>query len=330
MASGGGGEGSHTILYLAWMYECLYVECEDGSGQDYQTKRHFTSALMQRTEVSNWLTKCIDTKCVNPSDKIVIGVVPGNMVTESDIGYLNSDDHVAVTPILFEKHQEVLQVVGDVAGKVVCILDDIWTTGCTLRTCHQLVTQQGAKKVCLLAIGETVRYHMIPYYGAYSGHKDTETIIFLKMGTVYSPERKAHFLSRVFNWVKNCIESVKSAHSSNEIVLGIAPGNAPSSVSLMSGADLNLVKLQDNGITVSPNLLQRYLEVEKQATSNKKRSPVPHLKSIEVVGDMAGKVVCILDDVWTSGSTLSACCQLVAEKGALKVYPLSIGETVQK
>jgi len=93
----------------------------------------------------------------------------------------------------------------------------------------------------------------------------------------------------------------------------------------MTGADLNLVKLQGNGITVTPNLLQRYIEVEKQATSKKRRYPVTHLNSIKVLGDVAGKVVCILDDVWTSGS---ACCQLVAEQGALKVYPLSIGETV--
>jgi len=169
---------------------------------------------------------------------------------------------------------------------------------------------------------------MIPYYGAYSGDRDTETIIYLKMGTVYNPQRKFIFLIRVFYWVKNCIEGIKSMHPTNEIVLGIAPGHAPSSVSFMTGADLNLMKLQGNGITVTPNMLQRYKKVEKQATSKKRRYPVTHLNSIKVLGDVAGKVVCILDDVWTSGSTLSACCQLVAEQGALKVYPLSIGETV--
>ncbi|XP_065888633.1 uncharacterized protein [Dysidea avara] len=332
MASGGDGQGSQTVIYFTWMYECLCVERDDGSGQDYQTRRHFTSILMQYGEVVNWLSRCINTKCTNPSDKIVIGIAPGAcMVTESDINYLNSgDDHVTVIPNLFEQHQEVLQVVGNVAGKVVCILDDVWTTGRALRSCHQLVTEQGAKNVCLLSIGETDRYHMIPYYGSYSGNRDTETIIYLKMGTVRDKQRKTLFLSRVYNWVKSCIEVVQSVHPTDEIVLGIAPGHAPNSVSFMTDADLNLFKLQENGITIIPNLLQRYLKVEKQATSKKKRSPVTHLNSIKVVGNVAGKVVCILDDVWTSGSTLSACCQLVAEQGAVKVYPLSIGETVQK
>jgi len=117
------------------------------------------------------------------------------MVTESEINNLKSNS-VSVIPNLFQ-HQDGLQVVEDVAGKVVCILDDIWTTGRALRTCHQLVTQQRAKKVCLLASGETVRYYMIPYHGAYSGKSNTETIIYLKMGTVRSPQRKTLFLSRV-------------------------------------------------------------------------------------------------------------------------------------
>jgi len=55
-----------------------------------------------------------------------------------------------------DTHLNSIRVVGDVADKVVCILDDIWTSGCTLRACRQLVTNHGAKKVYLLAIGKTV------------------------------------------------------------------------------------------------------------------------------------------------------------------------------
>jgi len=134
------------------MYECLYVECDDGSGQDYHIEKHLTS--MQHTEVFSWLTRYI-AEHTDPSVQIVIGIAPGScMVTESEINNLNSNS-VSVIPNLFQQHQDRLQVVEDVAGKVVCILDDIWTTGRALKTCHQLVTQQRAKKVCLLASGET-------------------------------------------------------------------------------------------------------------------------------------------------------------------------------
>jgi predicted amidophosphoribosyltransferase len=40
--------------------------------------------------------------------------------------------------------------------KVVIILDDVWTSGCTLRMCEEKVRTTGPKDVRLLAIGKTV------------------------------------------------------------------------------------------------------------------------------------------------------------------------------
>ena len=41
--------------------------------------------------------------------------------------------------------------------KVVIILDDVWTSGCTLRVCKEKVRTTGPKDVRLLAIGKTVQ-----------------------------------------------------------------------------------------------------------------------------------------------------------------------------
>ena len=40
--------------------------------------------------------------------------------------------------------------------KVVIILDDVWTTGCTLRVCEEKVRTTGPRDVKILAIGKTV------------------------------------------------------------------------------------------------------------------------------------------------------------------------------
>jgi len=322
MASG--VNDSPTNVYLAWAFE---YSAEDGSEQGYVVRRY------QFQDPLPWLSLYINS--VSHFGNSVIGIAPGNCtLTESDINHLSSDDDesVCVIPNLFQLYQEELQVGKDVAGNVVCILDDIWSTRRTQRACQWLVTEGRAIKVCLLAVGETLRFHMIPYRKSYSGDRDSETLIYLKMGTVYNPQRKEDFLNRVFTWIERCIEVVKRAHPTGEVMLAIAPGHAPDSVSFMTGTgptDLNLTRLQSSGIAVIANLLQRHKKVEKQATSKGRRSPETHLNSIKVVGDVADKIVCILDDVWTSGSTLSACCQLVAEQGAAKVYLLAIGETVQ-
>lgn len=41
-------------------------------------------------------------------------------------------------------------------GKTVIILDDVWTSGCTLRVCEEKINTIGPKDVKLLAIGKTV------------------------------------------------------------------------------------------------------------------------------------------------------------------------------
>ena len=172
-------------------------------------------------------------------------------------------------------------------------------------------------------------YHMMPYHSYRSGRqdRDSQTIVYFKGDGVYEDWRRQEFTERVIEWLRGCIEEVKKAHPSDKIMIGIAPGHAPGSVSFMV-TELIIECLNDDTVTVVFTLLQRHTKVLKQATSSGMRDINTHLKSVNVVGDVAGKVVCILDDIWTSGCTLKACHQLVTDQGAKKVYLLAIGKTV--
>jgi len=182
-----------------------------------------------------------------------------------------------------------------------------------------------------MAYGDEVDldYHMMPYHSYKSGHqdRDSQTIVYLKGNGVYDDERRQEFIVRVMGWLRGCIREVKQAHPSDKILVGIAPGHAPGSVSFMV-TELNIESLSKGRVLVDPNMLQRYRKVPKQATSDEPQTIHTHLTSINVVGDVAGKVVCILDDVWTTGCTLTGCHQLVSQKGPKSIYLLAIGKTV--
>jgi len=130
-------------------------------------------------------------------------------------------------------------------------------------------------------------------------------------------------------WLCKCIGEVKQNHPYEKIVIGITPGHVPGSDSFMV-TELNIKSLSKGRVSVDPNMLQRYRKVPKQATSGEPRTIHTHLTSINVVGDVAGKVVCILDDIWTTGCTLRGCHQLVLQKDPKSIYLLAIGKAVPK
>ena len=175
-------------------------------------------------------------------------------------------------------------------------------------------------------------YHLMNYYPYKGGQgrqdRDSQTIVYWKAGYLdnnshKNQERKREFSAKVLHWLEKSIAEVKSANPSDKIIIGIAPDHKPGSGNpLMTG--LGVKSLHKDPVSVDLTLLQRYKEVPKQATSI--HDVETHLDSIEVVGDVAGKVVCILDDIWTSGCTLRACHQIVTEQGAKKVYLLAIGK----
>ena len=178
-------------------------------------------------------------------------------------------------------------------------------------------------------------YHMMDYHPYRKGQgnqdRDSQTIVYWKAGYLEEDEsqnRKSEFGAMVLHWLRECVEEVKGTNPLDKIMIGIAPGHKPpgSESLLMNG--LGIEGLNNDRVTVILTLLQRRTQVPKQATSSGMRNINTHLRSINVVGDITGQVVCILDDVWTSGCTLRACHQLVTEQGAKKVYLFAIGKTV--
>ena len=170
-------------------------------------------------------------------------------------------------------------------------------------------------------------YLMMYYYSSKSGveDKDSKTIRYLKKAAANvgcHQVRKHEFIGRVQTWLEESIEDIKTKHPDQEIIFGFAPGHLSSSPNGFMITDLHI----DTLCTVRPKLLERVADVPKQATGGE-RNIDNHLKSIEVKEDLSGKIVCIMDDIWTSGCTLNACTELVREKGAKQVYTLTIGKT---
>jgi len=172
-------------------------------------------------------------------------------------------------------------------------------------------------------------YFMMHYYSYKSGLQDwdSQTLVYLKMGQVYDENRKDEFIHRIQAWLRKNIKEINAEHPGEEIIFGFAPGHSPNSESFMT-TELDIDSLCNNPqFSVHPKLLERIVKVQKQATGGE-RSIDTHLGSIKVTKDVANKIVCIMDDVWTTGCTLSACYQLANKKGAKKVYTLAIGKTV--
>ena len=181
-------------------------------------------------------------------------------------------------------------------------------------------------------------YMMVFYpmnYESGENDYDSSTLRYLKADTVYNPSRRSEFEARVKGWLKQYIKK----HLSDEaIVLAIAPGHkADDNSSFM----YDLVK---EFITENPkldiedgcDLLVRYKTIEKQATSKGIRTESTHRESICIDSDdedvsllNKGKVVIVLDDVWTSGCTLRVCEEKVRTTGPKDVHLLAIGKTVQ-
>jgi len=115
-----------------------------------------------------------------------------------------------------------------------------------------------------MAYGDEVDldYHMMPYHSYRSGHqdKDSQTIVYFKGDGVYDDERRQEFIDKVIRWLHGCIEKVKMAYPSDKIVVGIAPGHAPGSVSFMV-TELNIQSLNKDPVTIIPTLLLRHTEV---------------------------------------------------------------------
>ena len=184
------------------------------------------------------------------------------------------------------------------------------------------LNQQGAQEPDL---------SMIPYYPYHGGQGnqdwDSQTIVYIKRGSI-NPQRRQAFITRIEDWLRECIEAIKNAHPGENIILGFVPGHLQNDHNAGFLTELNINDLLDDHFSIDVDMLLRTTTTASQAAGGGVRSIQKHLDTIEVAGDVAGKIVYIMDDVWTTGCTMNACSQLVTEAGANQVYTIVVARTV--
>ncbi len=185
-------------------------------------------------------------------------------------------------------------------------------------------------------------YH--PYHGGNNPYhdEDSQTLVYLKRGTVYDPMRKKSFLSRIKDFLEKLVlELVKQATETGQpqrpIVLTLAPGHGPGSQSgFLLPVIKDLVGKYPGQLIDGSTQLVRTTEVPKSTTTPGPRDESKHRCSIKVCAPPAvkvetlnaGKIVFVIDDVWTSGATLSVCGEKMSTTGALDVKLVAVGKTV--
>ena len=168
---------------------------------------------------------------------------------------------------------------------------------------------------------------------------DSSTIRYLKMGQVFDPVRKRKFRSRVKQWLE---QYIKTNHRGETVLMAIAPGHQRSDSNDSSFmydligefiSEYPHLKMEDGR-----DLLQRHETIPKQSAAGANRNEHTHRESIRINAgedeDLSqlnkGKIVIILDDVWTSGCTLRVCEEKVHTTGPKDVKLLAIGRTVHR
>ena len=155
---------------------------------------------------------------------------------------------------------------------------------------------------------------------------DSQTLVFLKSGNIYSKSRKEKFYSRIKGWLME--EALRGVDTSAAIIVALAPGHtAESSHGFLNEVIAEVVQTTPR-VQDGRNLLRRTTTVQK-ATEGGPRDVDLHMQTIQVTNPelVAGRVVCILDDVWTTGATLTACERLMVSAGASKVRLLAVAKT---
>ena len=160
---------------------------------------------------------------------------------------------------------------------------------------------------------------------------DSQTLNFLKGGTVYDQRRRDDFCDRINEWLSKYLRSViEEVGGASSIVLLTVPGHQQDSKPKEFMLDtICAVLRKPEFVDVKSGHLRRTKTVQK-STEGGIRTESTHRNSIKVDDSefVKNKTVIIIDDVWTSGSTLRACASLVEDAGASDTKMIAVGKTV--
>lgn len=176
-----------------------------------------------------------------------------------------------------------------------------------------------------------INFH--PYKQEGPNDYDSSTIRFIKMKDVRDPYRQPNFEKRVKEWLK---QYIKLTFPNDTVVIAIAPSSsALTKTSFMySLIEAFIAENSDLNIENGSDMLVRHTSVQKQTSISRYfREESTHRASICIGGDNisnlnVGKVVVILDDVYTSGCTLRVCREKVWQTSPKDVKIIAIGKTV--
>ena len=147
---------------------------------------------------------------------------------------------------------------------------------------------------------------------------DSQSLVYLKMG--YQSNNIEDLQQRIKDWLKGIL-------GNKDIVVAIAPGHSPqSSPNFLHSIVGSLIH---GNIKDGRDLLIRKIAVPKAAQGGPRDQDL-HENTIEVTdpSKVKDKVVYIIDDIWTIGSTLRACASLIRRAGARDVKLFAVGKTV--
>ena len=171
--------------------------------------------------------------------------------------------------------------------------------------------------------------YMIPYYPYHDGTNplhfegsDSQTLSYLKQGTLYDSDRKEEFEYRISEWLEGILLQERKQ---GNVAIAIVPGHSPESPANFLHAIVDDIISKT---TITKTVLQRISKVPK-ATSTGIRCQALHEQTIAVTDpeSVVDKVVYIIDDIETSGATLRACRILMMDAGAAQVKLLAVGKT---
>lgn len=173
---------------------------------------------------------------------------------------------------------------------------------------------------------------MMDYHPYYKGKNPkhtfktrSKTLSYAKQ-QILNSRKKQVFLTIISKWIVKEFKKMKK----DSIVIAIVPGHKKSDNP--SGFVHEVVDLQEK-TSHDKILLIRTKTVSKSSQTPGPRSKAKHEGTIEVKAGSpgcAGRVVVILDDIWTSGSTLNVCEDVIRDKypRAKDVKLFAFGKTV--